>query len=461
MKKLNEKYNPIEMKVNIDADKKTILFICSPSLGILDSWISVMILLKKKLPNAQFIFVAPKSSIISGINLDTELIKMASTIFDKVVFKSKCGAWLYSNSFFDAKKINISSNFNLFNFPISLMKKLRLEKLAQILKSPYKVVVSIFYSKFLFDLHKISQTKYATLFDVTQFDKSYVQDLNSLISSRNNFSIIHGVNPRPTSHIKTKLLNGKDVVSTNKHLTQKSTVFALSEKEREFYEIVYGLNGEQIKVCGIPRHEKQWMKTLIEKEDVKKNNEKNILVISRPVSTVLPLNRKKKSLEMIKIIAKQLGYKVIIKLHPKEKYYKYFEDIFELNEYKKSWEISTKHPFVLGKNCEYAVSFYSGVPIDLIVFGVPTVELLDLKGIEDYDNECALRDDNGEAVLNPRYLNLVLGTSSFEGFQKHVKRILNDRNNVIKELQKEYEKNFPILENVNDKIAQYICENIN
>ena len=46
-------------------------------------------------------------------------------------------------------------------------------------------------------------------------------------------------------------------------------------------------------------------------------------------------------------------------------------------------------------------------------------------------------------------------------FQKHVKRILNDRNNVIKELQKEYEKNFPILENVNDKIAQYICENIN
>ena len=461
MKKHNEKYNPIEMKVNIDTNKKTILFLCSPSLGILDSWVSVLVSLKKKLPDTQFIFVAPKSNIISGINLDTELIKMANTIFDKVVFRSSCGVWLYSNTFFEAKKISFSSDFNLFNFPIGLMKKLKLKKLAQIFKSPYKVIVSTFYSKYLFDIYNISKTKYATLFDITQFEKSYVEDLNSLISSANNFSIIHGVNPRPTSHIKIQLLNKKDVRSNKNYLTQKSTVFALSEKEREFYEIVYGLKSEQIKVCGIPRHEKQWIKTLIEKEDFKKNNEKYILIISRPVSTVLPLNRKKKSLEMIKIIAKQLGYKVIIKLHPKEKYYKYFEDIFEASEYKKSWEISTKHPFVLGKNSEFAVSFYSGVPIDLIVFGVPTIELLDLKGIKDYDNECALRDDNGEAVLNPRYLNLVLGTSSFEGFQKHVKRILNDRKNLIKELQIGYEKNFPILEDVNDKIAQYICKNIN
>ena len=92
------------MKVNIDTDKKILLFICSPSLGILDSWISVLILLRGKLPNTQFIFVAPKSSIISSINLDTVLFKLAITIFDKVVFRSKSGAWLYSDTFFDAKK---------------------------------------------------------------------------------------------------------------------------------------------------------------------------------------------------------------------------------------------------------------------------------------------------------------------------------------------------------------------
>ena len=449
------------MKVNIDTDKKILLFICSPSLGILDSWISVLILLREKLPNTQFIFVAPKSSIISSINLDTVLVKLAITIFDKVVFRSKSGAWLYSDTFFDAKKMNFSSDFNLFSFPIFLLKKFKLKKLTQIFESSYKIMISILYSKFLFNMHSISKTNYATLFDITQFDKSYVEDLNSLISSSNNFSIIHGVNPRPISHIKVKLLKGKDVVSSNKHLTKKSTVFALSEKEREFYEIVYGLNSEQIQVCGIPRHEKQWMKTLIEKEDLKKNDEKYILVISRPVSTLLPLSRKKKSLKMIKIVAKQLGYKVIIKLHPKEKYYKHFEDVFDANEFKKSWEISTKHPIVLGKNCEFAVSFYSGVPLDLIVFGVPTIELLDLKGIKNFDNEYALRDDNDDPVFHTRFLNLVLGASSFEGFQNHVKRILNDRNNVIKELQKEYKKNFPILENVNDKIADHISKNIN
>ena len=112
-------------------------------------------------------------------------------------------------------------------------------------------------------------------------------------------------------------------------------------------------------------------------------------------------------------------------------------------EYKKSWEISTKHPFILGKNCEFAVSFYSGVPIDLIVFGVPTIELLDLKNIKGYDNEYALRDNNGEPVLNVRYLNLVLGTSSFKGFQEHVENILNDRDGVIDRLKEEYKKTFP------------------
>ncbi len=448
------------MKVDIDINKKTVLFICSPSLGILDSWISVLTLLRKKLPNAKFIFIAPKSSIISSINLDTVLFRLANDIFDHIAFRSDSGIWLFTNTFLDAKKINSSSEFNLFHLLIGLLRKLNLKSLAKIVARPYKFLTAILYSKFLFKISIIKKTNYFTLFDVTQFDKSYNEDLNFIIADRYNFSIIHGVNPRPTSHIKLRLSKGKNISSNKKHLTKNSIVFALSEKEREFYQLVYGLKNDQIKVFGIPRHEKNWIKSLIDQEESENSQDKYILVISRPVSNILPAARKKKFLEMIKTVAKQLRYKVIIKLHPKEKYYEYYEDVFEKKEYKKSWEISTKHPFILGKNCEFAVSFYSGVPIDLIVFGVPTIELLDLKNIKGYDNEYALRDNNGEPVLNVRYLNLVLGTSSFKGFQEHVENILNDRDGVIDRLKEEYKKNFPVLEKVNDKIANYIFENI-
>ena len=66
------------------------------------------------------------------------------------------------------------------------------------------------------------------------------------------------------------------------------------KKEREFYQLVYGLKNDQIKVFGIPRHEKNWIKSLIDQEESENSQDKYILVISRPVSNILPAARKKK-----------------------------------------------------------------------------------------------------------------------------------------------------------------------
>ena len=162
---------------------------------------------------------------------------------------------------------------------------------------------------------------------------------------------------------------------------------------------------------------------------------------------------------MIKIAADKFNLKVVIKLHPKEQTDKIFAEIFGQNGYKKNWEFSDKHPFVLGKNCEFAISFYSGVPIDLIVLGVPSIELLDLKGIKEYDNEFSLRDSKGEPVFNLRYLNLIKGTSSYKEFERYIKEILNDRNSIVDTLKKEYEKVFPMIKNVNQLIVEEIYKN--
>lgn len=437
------------MKVNIDINRQIVLFVCSPSLGLLDSWISILIPLRKKLPRAQFIFIAPRTKLISEINLQSVLFQMANNVFDLVVFKSQSNTWLCSDTFKNAKKINSYSTIKIFHYGMRALEELNFNSLRQLLSKIYMTTVSVICSKFLFEINKIKKTKYLTLFDLYELDKPYNKDLHKIISNQDNFSLIHGVNPRGIQHeSKKKIIDAK-----------KTKLFALSERELEHYKNTYALNPDQMKVYGIPRHEKKWIENILKKEDSELSDNKYIFLISRPISTYLPYDKKKQFLEMIKIAAEKFDLKVVIKLHPKEETDKIFTEIFGQNRYKKNWEFSDKHPFVLGKNCEFAISFYSGVPIDLIILGVPSIELLDLKGIKEYDNEFSLRDSKGEPVFNLRYLNLIKGTSSYIEFERYIKEILNDRNSIVDKLKKEYKKVFPVIENVNQLIVEEIYKN--
>uniref|UniRef100_UPI004048E171 hypothetical protein n=1 Tax=Aliarcobacter sp. TaxID=2321116 RepID=UPI004048E171 len=83
-----------------------ILFMCSPSLGVLDSWISVLIVLKAKLPNAHFVFIASKAGTIEQISINQDLKVLAERIFDSVVFRSDSGVLLKTVTFNDAIKLN-------------------------------------------------------------------------------------------------------------------------------------------------------------------------------------------------------------------------------------------------------------------------------------------------------------------------------------------------------------------
>jgi len=81
---------------------------------------------------------------------------------------------------------------------------------------------------------------------------------------------------------------------------------------------------------------------------------------------------------------------------------------------------------VLGRKCKFAISFFSGVAVDMLALGKPVIEYLDLKGIPAYDNDKSLRDSNGYPVLSYRYLGLVLGADDELTFRKQVNKITDD-----------------------------------
>jgi len=92
--------------------------------------------------------------------------------------------------------------------------------------------------------------------------------------------------------------------------------------------------------------------------------------------------------------------------------------------------------------------------------GVPTIELSDFKGIPDDDHKYSLRNNNGEAIREYRYLNLVLGASTYPEFKKHITAIFNDKRKIVNKLQRNYRKVFVTKRKINNLISDEIKNEI-
>jgi len=88
--------------------KCDIIVNCSPSLGILDQWLPILVEIKKDNPKIKIIFYAPQPEVLYHLNSKMQssvLIRISNDIFNRVSFTSDSGRILYANSFNDAKKL--------------------------------------------------------------------------------------------------------------------------------------------------------------------------------------------------------------------------------------------------------------------------------------------------------------------------------------------------------------------
>ena len=433
-------------------------FLCSPNLGIMDNWLPVIVLLKEKCPALELTLFISKAGSVQFINQENVLIKLAETLFDRIIFKTHSGLWLEVNSFSEAISVN-----RLGQVPkllIQLLDRFAHIPVLKYLSRPVYLIYGIIdryrFKQKLISLEVVNHDLDSLLFDVYEEHKVYNAELIKTMIGKPKYSICHGINI-DLDPIVCRCPGGRDKLDVRAYL--------FSKDEIDYYTKTFCLSENQLRVVGIPRHEDAWIMKMLDRQESLEPaipTDTYVFIISRSLSPYFPYERKKKALIDIKrLVIDALNFKIIIKLHPKESHDGLYEDVFGIDKQGKEWMYSDAHPFYIGRRAFFAISFFSGVAIDMIALDIPVVEYLDLRGLPAYDNDKALRDETGDPVFSYRYLGFVLGASNYDQLRSHVSLIMRSRTQVIHRFRSVYHEKFPDATGTPNGIATEILTDLN
>ncbi len=408
--------------------------------------------LRDRLPDSTFIFVVPSERTIRELDLSSWLHQKTAVIFDQVVFKDDSDRWYGTDSFVTA--IRLAKKLNPW-FVRRVFRKLRLGVIENYLADVQQRLNEKMFKEYLIDFCEKKGEPGILLFDLHELEKPYAQYISDYFSETKKYSLPHGIYVRGIG-------DSQDKIKKPVRLGDVSNMTALlfSHEERQFYRNKYGLEVSNLQVIGIPRHETQWL-TNIEAThggaDFYKKK-RFIFVIGRPSNDKYhPRERKILALKDIRKVAEKFALDIVVKAHPKEHDDAVYREAFKGMSKGLSFNFSNSHPLVLGRRCVFAVSFFSGVAVDMLRLGTPVIERLDLRGLPSADNAESLRDSNDEPVYVYRYLELALGASDTITFEKQVERVMKHRREVIAEQRAAYNRVFPIIPDINEKIATEIA----
>ncbi|MEK7555181.1 MAG: hypothetical protein AAB518_04330 [Patescibacteria group bacterium] len=411
-----------------------VLFLVSPNFGLLDNWLPVLTALKEKERGIAITAIFPKVETVSEMNPAEMMVQLGEVIFTKVIFKSRGGFWVTAHSLVHAKELSGKSpRANLIFGKMRTM--LRLSRKAAFMKpmidlgdAVLSYLAPIFTREKHVKLSNIGSNIKAICFDVYAKTKKEAREVLDQFPETPRFSIWHGVG---ISDFKLK-----GGTYDEAHQSYKTTAYLLSRHEISAYKENYGLKESELKIVGVPRYEPEWIETVLEKskKDIPDSWSRYLFVVSRPASDhFFPREKKKEALGYIKKLASELRSKIVIKLRLSEYSRKdgIYEEILGEDSYGKEWIYSSSHPFVLGKDSLFGITFYSGVAVDLLAIGVPVVQMVQL-------------ESGGKSGYIMPYVEkgLVLGARSYEELKINAENILHRKNATLAPLRKAYDEFF-------------------
>ena len=432
-----------------------VVFLCSPSLAIVDSWLSILHGLRQKNPGTEFIFLAPRAREIDAIQTDSALFKLANELFDRVVFRSESGAWLESNSLEGAKIVRGQQLHYRVRMSLSKVGGFGARSrrfVTALLMAMSGVGKRASKSPKVCSLLSLDRETSVLLFDVDVVKKDWAPELIPCFGSVRKFSLPHGLTVN-LGHL------GEPPAALVRYFSETTKVFALSELERKFLEQKYLLAETAVEVVGVPRHEAEWVNFVQGVNELEEPilHQRYIFVASKPAnSSYLPRERKLRTLMDIRDVAEKHKLHIVVKRHPKERFDGTFEEVFGEQNLGVTWSLSNAHPFYLGKNALFAVVFGGSVSVDMIRLGTPVIGILDLANLPGEDTPEALRNERGEPVRAPSFLGLLLGATNREQFNEHVESIMGDREGCAAQLMENYRSVYPDPKGSNQKIVTEI-----
>lgn len=412
-----------------------VLFLVSPNFGLLDNWLPVLFALRKKRPDITITALFPKVETVSEINSAEITVKFSESIFNKVVFKSRAGSWVATDSLAHAKEL--SEKFRTVNLLLGKTRTaLRLSG-RFVLARP----IAVFFEKILdwitptltgrdyIAFGNIGADVKAICFDIYAKTKKECRDVLERFPTTPRFSIAHGV------EISDFKIKGGDYDTAYRRYG--AMVYLYSKYEISAYAYNYGLTDSEMKVVGVPRYEPEWIEAILResKSDVPASWDRYLFVISRSaIANFFPREQKREALKHIKKLAfRDLHCKIVIKLRLSEYAQKdgTYEEVLGEDAYGKEWIYSSSHPFALGKNSLFGITFYSGVAIDLLALGVPTIQMVDVKP-----------KSKGRIIMEYKKKGLVLGADHYEELKKNASDIIHRRDLTVGPLLSKYNEYF-------------------
>ncbi len=447
--------------------KKRVLIWCSPGFGIIDNWLPIIKKLKDK-QDIKIDFIFPEPSSLQLVDKNSDLFNLSERYANEVIYVGNSRRWLmtdtlihasksYKNSKIDKKIFNISQRLIAGN----ISKYIFFKKIGEYLLLMYKMLQIVrenFSHVCLYDTNLMKNVD-GILCDITVEQKNVNKLLRTELKHVQKFSILHGCDVlwvKPNCKCKQYAAKKPNV-----------TVYTQSHLELDVYKKCFGILDKNIVHSGIARHDSDWVEYIYNQQFSPNENafDSFVLIISRPSSTYNTVERKKKALmDIYDVICTKHKLKLIVKTHPKEDIDGIDGDLYKntlgVENYGKKWMYSHSHPLILGKKALFAISFFSGVAIDMLAIKKPTIEYLNLENLPLYDNENSLRDKYGKPVFQYRYVKLVLGASNKLDLEQHVKSILSNNKDSLLPLYSRYNNYFKPSGIASEIITNDICNKI-
>ena len=450
--------------------EKHILAWHANGIASVDMWLSVIKKLREK-EGIKIDFLFPEPSTLGLEDKNSDLFNLAEQFSDDIIYKGYSGRWFIAPTLIEARTAMSATKFSKFDAEILRLsarltkgkasKYIILKIIGRYLLIIYKYFIRIkenLVRQSLYDFSLLSGAD-GMLLDVTVELKLVHTEPKNELKNIQRFSMLHGLaTPGVSNSLKCEQSIDK---------RSDVTVYSKSHLEVNGYKKCHGILEKNIVHAGIPRHDKEWIEFICNQFDVVKDDifDSFVFIIGRQKAPYLPIARKKKALKNIyNVICVKHKLKLVIKTHPKEPLDgidgNIYRDTLGMENYGKTWIFSSNHPFILGKKSLFCISFYSGVPVDMLAINKPTIEYLDLEGLEEYDNKNSLRDKHGKPVSQFRYANLVLGASSKLDLEQHVESILNQYEATISPLRSRYNDFFKTFNSASEMVANDIYKKI-
>lgn len=399
------------------------MLLCAPSLGVLDNCLPILDAVRRADPDQRIAAVLPDRETVAQLDPEDTAHRLADGLIDRTLAPLVDGGWVVAKGFLAAGPLTLPRRVTRRIDAALGARGARLRPLLRLLRTPTQRARRS-------DPSLLADAANRLLYDVQLHDKPRLGPLLAMFGATPRFSHHHGIELEEPGTPRVPPSDPEHV----------HTVLAYGPSEIDGYAANYGIPRERVRPVGVLRHDPAWIRTVVEHSAERHELpfERFVFVVSRPAgSPYLPPDRKVTALETIHRVAwEELGLPLVLRTHPKEHEDATLAVALPASSEGVSWARSRAHPFHLATGSWAAVTFFSGMAVDLVALGVPVVEFLDVRGLRPYDEPGAPRDERGRPSFGPyRRDRLVIPADDVDDLRAVFARLTTTRDDVVAELQ--------------------------